>query len=229
MIRHLSILSICAAGLSSCIITPKNLVPDMPHNAMWRQRAQQEAMAARVHLPAAQQANTPLTPTATPVQPEPVAQSPIQPTAVTPKPVAVTPKPVTPVAKPAAKPAGTRITQAPATKPTVTTPKPVAVTPTPVTPTPVAVTPQPVPTTPAVTPTVPTPAPAITSKADLKRITNENGVIPYAKRVPGDPTRVYNPLAPDLTIRTVHPTTGKPLPKDTILKVSGTEFMFKVP
>lgn len=229
MIRHLSILSICAAGLSSCIITPKDLVPDMPHNAMWRQRAQQEAMAARVHLPAAQQASTPLTPTATPIQPEPVAQAPIHPSAVTPKPVAVTPKPVTPAAKPAAKPTGTRITQAPAAKPTVTPPKPVAVAPKPVTPTPVAVTPQPVPTTPTVAPTVPAPKPTITSKTDLKSITNENGVIPYAKRVPGDPTRVYNPLAPDLTIRTVDPTTGKPLPKNTILKVSGTEFKFKVP
>lgn len=224
MIRNLLLISLCAAALSSCIITPGNIVPDMPHDAMWKQRAQDQAMAARVNTPTPQQNATP-----TAVQPTP------QPTAVTPTPVAVTPRPVTPVTKPTAKPksSSTHITQAPAAKPTVTTPtKPVITTPTPK---PVATPPAPtVPATPTVTPpatpAVPAPpAPDVTTKKDLSSITNENGVIPYAVRVPGDPTRVYNPLAPDLTIRTIDRNTGQPLPKNTVLKVNGTNFMFKVP
>lgn len=222
MIRNLLVISFCAAALSSCIVTPSNLVPDVPHDAMWKQRAQNSAMAAQVNTPTLQQ---PVAPTAVqPVQPavQPVAVTP-KPVAVTPKPVAVTPKPVTPAAKPAAKPksTGSHITQAPA-KPAASTPAKKEAP----KPAPVATPPAPVATPPA----TPKPAaPAVTNKKDLSSITNENGVIPYAVRVPGDPTRVYNPLAPDLTIRTVDRNTGKPLPKDTVLKVNGTNFMFKVP
>lgn len=65
-------------------------------------------------------------------------------------------------------------------------------------------------------------------KPDLSSITNENGYIPYAVRVPGDPTRVYNPLAPKKTIRILDKN-GNPYPKDTQLKVKGTNFKFKIP
>ncbi len=222
MIRNLLVISLSAAALSSCIITPKNLVPDMPHNAVWRQRAQQEALAARAFLPPAQQASVPVTPTATAIEPvvPATAQPTAKPTAVTPKPVAITPKPVTPVSKPEAKPAGNRITQAPATKPAEKTATPL-VKPQPV---PVATTPQPV-ATPAVA--TPTPAPVPTPAAAEPK--KDNSHIPYAVRVPGDPTRVYNPLAPDLTIRTINPATGEPLPKDTVLRVRGTDKEFRVP
>ena len=225
MIRNLLVISISAAALSSCIISSENLVPDMPHNSMWRQRAQQEALAARAHLPADKQAAVPVTPTATAV--EPVVASTV-PTSVTPKPVAVTPKPAAPVKTAAAKPAGNHITQATSTSP-VTTPATPAIKPEPV---PVAITPQPVPVDtpavkPVVTPAAPTQAAANTTATPAPK--KDNSHIPYAKRVPGDPTRVYNPLAPDLTIRTINPATGEPLPKDTVLRVRGTDREFRVP
>lgn len=47
-------------------------------------------------------------------------------------------------------------------------------------------------------------------------------------RVPGDPTRVYNPLNPNKTIRVVDKD-GKPFPSGKKLKVRGTNFMFYVP
>ena len=202
MTRNLLVISLSAAVLSSCIINQKNIVPDMPHNASWRQRAQQEALAARTYTttqataPTAKPQATPTAPTATAAPPTTTA------------PVA------TPTATPPAKTASSHIT----TPAAVTTPKPVATVPQPVaTPTPTAVVAAPVPVSKPVT------------KQDLRHITNEGQEIPYAKRVPGDPTRVYNPLAPELTIRTIDRATGKPLPRGTILKVNGTEFKFKVP
>ena len=225
MIRNLLVISLSAAALSSCIISSNNIVPDMPHNAMWRQRAQQEALAARAFLPADRQASIPTTPTATAIEPvvQPVAQPAAKPTAVTPTPVAVTPKPVTTVNTPAAKPAGNHITQAPAANPAKKAAAPL-VKPEPV---PVATTPKPA-ATPAVTAPTPTPTvtPTPTAAAEPKK---DNSHIPYAVRVPGDPTRVYNPLAPDLTIRTINPATGEPLPKDTVLRVRGTDKEFRVP
>ena len=200
MTRNLLVISLSAAVLSSCIINQKNIVPDMPHNASWRQRAQQEALAARTTTtPATAQTSTPqaipTTPTAT----------------------AATPTTTAPVATPTTTPP-TKTASSHITTPAVTTPKPVATVPQPVaTPTPTAVVAAPVP--------VSKPA----TKQDLRHITNEGQEIPYAKRVPGDPTRVYNPLAPELTIRTIDRATGKPLPRGTILKVNGTEFKFKVP
>jgi hypothetical protein len=62
---------------------------------------------------------------------------------------------------------------------------------------------------------------------DLSQITN-TGPIPVATRVPGDPTRVYNPLNPSKTIRVVDKD-GKPYPSGKKLKVRGTNFMFYVP
>ena len=86
---------------------------------------------------------------------------------------------------------------------------------------------------PALTPIVTKPAAAAqpTSAAsqavDLSQITN-TGPIPVATRVPGDPTRVYNPLNPSKTIRVVDKD-GKPYPSGKKLKVRGTNFMFYVP
>lgn len=212
MTRNLLVISISAAILNSCIVAPENVVPDMPHNASWRQRAQQEAMAARTYTTTQAQAPMPQPKTTAPAiaaAAVPTAPKP----AATPKPTA-TPKPATrPTAKAPVKPAGNHITApvASVTKPVATVPKPT------VAPTPAPVVAAPVPVSKPLT------------KQDLKNITNEGQEIPFAKRVPGDPTRVYNPLAPELTIRTIDRTTGKPLPRGTILKVNGTEFKFKVP
>ena len=72
------------------------------------------------------------------------------------------------------------------------------------------------------------PAPATASAADLKNITN-NGPIPTAARVEGDPTRVWNPLDPSKKIRIINPKTNQPYPSGKKLKVRGTNFQFYVP
>ncbi len=81
-------------------------------------------------------------------------------------------------------------------------------------------------------PAAPTSAASPTSMAqrlatDPKSITNQ-GPIPVATRVEGDPTRVYNPLDPSKTIRVVDKN-GKPYPSGKELKVRGTNFHFYVP
>lgn len=81
-------------------------------------------------------------------------------------------------------------------------------------------------------PAAPASAAAPTSMAqrlatDPKSITNQ-GPIPVATRVEGDPTRVYNPLDPSKTIRVVDKN-GKPYPSGKELKVRGTNFHFYVP
>ena len=81
-------------------------------------------------------------------------------------------------------------------------------------------------------PVTPAAAAAPTSMAqrlatDPKSITNQ-GPIPVATRVEGDPTRVYNPLDPSKTIRVVDKN-GKPYPSGKELKVRGTNFHFYVP
>lgn len=68
----------------------------------------------------------------------------------------------------------------------------------------------------------PSPAP------DLKLITND-GPIPTAARVEGDPTRVWNPLDPSKTIRIINPKTNQPYPSGKKLKVRGTNYQFIVP
>ncbi|MBR4310302.1 MAG: hypothetical protein IKT79_04665 [Akkermansia sp.] len=45
-LQSLSFICLCAAGLSSCIVQKKIIVPDMPHDSMWRERARQAALAA---------------------------------------------------------------------------------------------------------------------------------------------------------------------------------------
>lgn len=82
----------------------------------------------------------------------------------------------------------------------------------------------------------PTAAPKPTPQVDLatryrtdpKSITNQ-GPIPVATRVEGDPTRVYNPLDPSKTIRVIDPRTGQPYPSGHELKVRGTNYHFYVP
>lgn len=71
------------------------------------------------------------------------------------------------------------------------------------------------------------PAASASKAVDMSQITN-TGPIPVATRVPGDPTRVYNPLNPSKTIRVVDKN-GKPYPSGKELKVRGTNFHFYVP
>ncbi len=70
----------------------------------------------------------------------------------------------------------------------------------------------------------PTPA---SQPTDLKKITND-GPIPVATRVEGDPTRVYNPLDPSKTIRIIDKN-GNVFPSGKKLKVRGTNYHFYVP
>lgn len=123
--------------------------------------------------------------------------------------------------KPINAPTRTISAPIPAPKPAVTTQQPVK------------------PAAPALTPIITKPAaaakPAATAQAastankvtDMSQITN-TGPIPVATRVPGDPTRVYNPLNPSKTIRVVDKN-GKPYPSGKELKVRGTNFHFYVP
>ncbi len=85
------------------------------------------------------------------------------------------------------------------------------------------------PETPVLKPIVTAPAATATSSqaTDMSKITN-TGPIPVATRVPGDPTRVYNPLNPSKTIRVVDKN-GVPFPSGKELKVRGTNFHFYVP
>lgn len=80
------------------------------------------------------------------------------------------------------------------------------------------------------TPSTPATAPAPTPAAatDLKKITND-GPIPTAARVEGDPTRVWNPLDPSKRLRIINPKTNQPYPSGKKLKVPGTNYQFYVP
>lgn len=84
---------------------------------------------------------------------------------------------------------------------------------------------------PEVEPTAPVLQPMVNATekkpVDMSQITN-TGPIPVATRVPGDPTRVYNPLNPSKTIRVVDKN-GVPYPSGKELKVRGTNFHFYVP
>lgn len=106
----------------------------------------------------------------------------------------------------------------------------------PVTPTPAAAASSPLEITPF-TPTTAAPAApsspaaaaaAASSAADLSKITND-GPIPTAARVEGDPTRVWNPLDPSKKIRIINPKTNQPYPSGKKLKVRGTNYQFYVP
>lgn len=150
---------------------------------------------------------------AAPVTPAAATPAPVKPVATPAKPAAKpAPKPAAKPAKPAAKPAATPKPAKPAASSTITQPVTPAVE-------------QPV--TPTAAP-APAPAPAPKPAQDPSLITND-GPIPYATPVPGDPTRVYNPLDPSVRIRIVNKKTGKPYPRGTKLKVKGTNFHFYVP
>ncbi len=199
-VRHLLYLSLTGCMLSSCVYVTQS-VPDMPY----------EGSAGRTAYPDTWRTYQPAginhTPAATPAPtiPEPaVNTSPAAPLDLTKPILPAAPKPTAPAA---AKPA------APAT------PKPA----------PAATTAKP---TPALQPIVtkaaaPQPAAATQTPADMSQITN-TGPIPVATRVPGDPTRVYNPLNPSKTIRVVDKN-GNPYPSGKELKVRGTNFHFYVP
>ncbi len=137
--------------------------------------------------------------------PEPVVTQATAPVA-TPAPLDLT-QPITPVRS--------TVTPAVAPKPAAATPAPVAKK---------APALQPIVTAPAL---APMPTTTATKPVDMSQITN-TGPIPVATRVPGDPTRVYNPLNPSKTIRVVDKN-GNPYPSGKELKVRGTNFHFYVP
>lgn len=232
------LLCLTAAGsmLTSCVYyTPA--VADMPY----------KSGSSRTAYPNTWVTQPPATPTATAAVPAPAlppgsALGTLRPAAASSTPAPALPPAATPA--PAAAPAPAPPAASAATKPLdltkpVVTPAPAAVKPAPVAvPTPA---PAPAPKS-VVTPPVPTPAPApapaaaakpaasastAAAGADPKTITNQ-GPIPVATRVEGDPTRVYNPLDPSKTIR-VTDKTGKPYPSGKELKVRGTNFHFYVP
>lgn len=227
-------LALSGALLSSCVYyTPT--VADMPYKSNTR-RTYPNTWVTQTPDPALPYGSAVGTLRA--AAPAPSAPAPsLSPAAMAPTPAAMAPAPVptpAPAPTPAPKSAPAPAVQAPLdlSKPAVTiapeAPKPI-VTPTPA-PKPV-VTPAPAPTpTPAPAPAAAKPAPSASTAAagaDPKTITNQ-GPIPVATRVEGDPTRVYNPLDPSLTIR-VTDKNGKPYPSGKKLKVRGTNFLFIVP
>lgn len=205
-------LTLAGAVLSSCVYY-NPLVKDMPY----KPRAQRPA--ATTAIPNTWATEAPGTVPGTAIPTTPAAPKPVTP--------APAPKPATPA--PAPKPAAPAPAPKPAPKPQ--TDKPLDLTKPAVTPAPApapAPAPQPAVTQPAVTPPAPAPAPTAPAPAvDKKSITNE-GPIPVATRVEGDPLRVYNPLDPSKTIR-VTDKNGNPQPSGKKLKVPGTNFLFYVP
>lgn len=67
-----------------------------------------------------------------------------------------------------------------------------------------------------------------TTVTDLKSITND-GPIPTAMQVDGDPTRVWNPLDPSKKIRIIDPKTNQRYASGKKLKVRNTNYYFYVP
>ena len=209
-------LTLAGAVLSSCVYY-NPLVKDMPYRPRAQRPAATPTPAAPVAtaIPNTWATEAPGTTPGTAIPAAPAAPKPAKP--ATPVPA---PKPATPAPAPKPKP----VVSQPAEKPLDLT-KPV-------------VTPEPTPApTPAPAPE-PKPAPAVTQPAapapeapkpavDKKSITNE-GPIPVATRVEGDPLRVYNPLDPSKTIR-VTDKNGNPQPSGKKLKVPGTNFLFYVP
>ncbi len=200
--RRLIFLSLTGCLLSSCVYVTQS-VPDMPY----------EGTAGRTQYPDTWVVTQPTGINYTPL-PEPlptpatagIAPSPAEPNA----PLDLT-QPLTPVT--------TRITPKP-----VVNPKPAQ-----------AHIPAPAPApeakkqAPKAEPPILRPLPSTieTKPVDMSQITN-TGPIPVATRVPGDPTRVYNPLNPSKTIRVVDKN-GNPYPSGKELKVRGTNFHFYVP
>lgn len=196
--RHLLYLSLAGCMLSSCVYVTQS-VPDMPY----------QGTAGRTQYPDTWRTTQPTGINYAPI-PDPVTTQPAAPAPapantpldltqpLTPVTPAVAPRPAA-APKPAARPIAPAVTPAPAT------PKPAAA--------------------PVLKPVVSTPA--ASQPVDMSKITN-TGPIPVATRVPGDPTRVYNPLNPSKTIRVVDKN-GVPYPSGKELKVRGTNFHFYVP
>ena len=198
--RHLLLLSLTGCMLSSCVYVTQS-VPDMPY----------EGTAGRTQYPdtwiVSQPTGidyAPIPDPVTPATPTPIAPSPTNVNA----PLDLT-QPLTPVT--------TRITPQP-----VVTPKPAA------TPAPAPAAAKPATAPKQEAPALrPIPTTTETKPVDMSQITN-TGPSPVATRVPGDPTRVYNPLNPSKTIRVVDKN-GNPYPSGKELKVRGTNFHFYVP
>jgi len=209
---------LCGVVFSSCVY-PSNPVPDMPY----RPRRHTQPVPAPIPDPVVQPVGVATVPPAEPVVPSVPAttdawmtsrsvQHP-QPSpapkpsfAQTPKPApapvpATAPKPAPKATHPAAS--STHITQAPLPAP-APTPKPAAAVP------------------------APAPAPAAPAPAANPKLVSNNGAIPVATRVPGDPLRVYNPLDPSKKIKVIDKN-GNPQPSGKKLKVPGTNFFFYVP
>ncbi len=228
--RSLSLqISLILAGgwLSSCVYY-SNPVPEMPYvprqarsatppapttapeasvSAPWVVTPPPAATAPipeprRIAPPAAPASTSAPTPAVKPVTPPTPAPA----TTPRPAPAPKTPAAPAPSSKPVTQPLD--LTLPPPIAPRPEPPKPVA---------PVA--------NPAPKPTAsPTPA---SQPTDLKKITND-GPIPVATRVEGDPTRVYNPLDPSKTIRIIDKN-GNVFPSGKKLKVRGTNYHFYVP
>lgn len=220
---------LCGGVLSSCVYYA-NPVPDMPYRPHRHTQPVQAPIPDPVVQPAAALPAVPSAPAvpATPSVPATTdawmtshpAQAPLPSPAPAPKPAAKAPAPVA---------SGTHITQAPLPAPA---PKPVP-TPTPApkpepTPAPVSAPPTPTPApVPAATP-APAPAPAAPAASAAPKLISNDGPIPVATRVPGDPLRVYNPLDPSKKIKVIDKN-GNPQPSGKKLKVPGTNFFFYVP
>ncbi len=204
-LRTLSCLALTCSTLSSCIYYSQPM-PEMPYQPFRPNPAAEQAGNA-AYAAASQYEGAWFTSQPTslaPAAPAPYGEATIPVPAVTPAPTPL-PKPAeTP--KPAQVKSPTTITQPPA-KPV--TPKPA--------------TPELKPAAPASKPAAPAPSAA----KDPRTITN-NGPIPVATPVPGDPTRVYNPLDSSKTIR-ITDKNGKIYPSGKELKVRGTNFHFYVP
>lgn len=195
------------AALSSCVYYP-NPVPEMPYTPR-RTPVKRQAEPERVVESVAEPRPTPV------AAPKPTAPTMSSWAATSepdpfPAPATRTPLPApTPAAAPKPSSAITQPTVAPAPRPApVLTPPPLPA------PAPLA-----------------TPAPITDKKlllaTDPSKITND-GPIPVATRVEGDPTRVYNPLDPSKTIRIID-RNGNVFPSGKELKVRGTNYHFYVP
>ncbi len=204
-LRTLSTLAFAGSLLSSCIYytTP---VPEMPYQPYRRTASTVPPLTPMPQTDGVWQTTAPANTAAIPDPYVGAAPAPV------PAPAVATPAPAP---KPAAAPAAparptSTITQTPLKLNPPATPaaKPITVKP--------AAAPKPA-TTPA----------HATTAANPADITNK-GPIPVATPVPGDPTRVYNPLDSSKTIR-ITDKNGKVYPSGKELKVRGTNFHFYVP
>lgn len=204
------------AALSSCVYYP-HPVPEMPYHPTYR--ATPRAVAPPQPAAAEPEAAPAMAP-APAVAPKPAPAPSIKPDPF-PAPAKIDPLPApkpNPKAAPAPKqepaPIVRKVSTA-ITKPSMANDDFPAPALQPAAPAPIALPPAPAP--------VKKPAPA----ADSSKITND-GPIPVATRVEGDPTRVYNPLDPSKTIRIIDKN-GNVFPSGKELKVRGTNYHFYVP